>query len=124
MVLRCVTPWFCSPRVGVGSVPRSGVRIGPAEVTHLMSECAEFLVQLMERPVDDAQDRAGGSEGHERRQDANPDRMEELTPARVLDVAASRRSHLRSAVERGSGTRPGIRTQVRGLRLAPRAVNA
>src|SRR6266536_4308202 len=31
---------------------------------------------------------------------------------------------LRSAVERGSGTRPGIRTQVRGLRLAPRAVNA
>ncbi len=34
------------------------------------------------------------------------------------------RERLRSAVERGSGTRPGIRTQVRGLRLAPRAVNA
>jgi transposase InsO family protein len=31
---------------------------------------------------------------------------------------------LRSAVERGSGTRPGIKTQVRGLRLAPRVANA
>jgi hypothetical protein len=42
----------------------------------------------------------------------------------VMVCWALRPARLRSAVERGSGARPGIRTQVRGLRLAPRVANA
>jgi hypothetical protein len=47
-----------------------------------------------------------------------------VTAACLGRVDCPARWYLRSAVERGSGTRPGIRTQVRGLRLARRVANA